>query len=102
MGVQYLDTSGFHDAAKAASDAILAFNSSLEKMQEVTNKILDRWVGRGRNEFETQVYMISVKLEDISDELYDLYNAIVEAQKTFIDADIAEAKARSIDGSGAN
>ena len=59
---------------------------------------MDSWVGKGRNEFATQVSLINGKLGDISDELYDLYDAIVQAEKTYIDADQALAKEMSIKG----
>lgn len=98
MSVKSLDTSGFTDATQAASDAISAFNETLKTMQSVTNAILDSWVGKGRNEFATQVSLINGKLGDISDELYDLYDAIVQAEKTYIDADQALAKEMSIKG----
>lgn len=98
MSVKSLDTSGFAEAEQAASDAITAFNNTLKKMQSVTNNILDSWIGEGRNEFATQVTLINSKLGDISDELYDLYEAIVQAEKTYIDADQAIAKELSING----
>ena len=98
MSVKSLDTSGFTDATQAASEAIAAFNETLKTMQSVTNTILDSWVGKGRNEFATQVSLINGKLGDISDELYDLYDAIVKAEKTYIDADQALAKEMSIKG----
>ena len=98
MSVKSLDTSGFAEAEQATSDAITAFNSTLKKMQSVTNTILDSWIGKGRKEFATQVTLINSKLGDISDELYDLYDAIVQAEKTYIDADQAIAKELSING----
>ncbi len=98
MSVRHLDTSGFAAAEEAASTAITSFNETLKTMQSITNTILDLWIGEGRNEFATQVTLINSKLGDISDELYDLYDAIVQAEKTYIDADQAIAKELSISG----
>ena len=96
MSIRHLNTAGFSDAAKALSDAIETYNECLKTMQTTTNTILDNWIGKGCNEFATQVRLINGKLEDISDELYEMYKAIVQAEKAYIDTDQAMAKELNI------
>lgn len=96
--VKYLETEGFLQAETTISDTITKFNEQVTKMRNTTTTLLGTWAGDGRVEFDTQTTLIMGKLGDISDELYDLYNALVEAHQAYIDADEAAAKAESIEG----
>ena len=96
--VKYLETEGFLKAETATSTAIKEFNTQVNKMRTTTTNLLDTWAGKGRVEFDTQTTLIMGKLGDISEELYDLYNALVEAHQAYIDADEASAKSMSIKG----
>jgi WXG100 family type VII secretion target len=96
--IQTLDTSGFVATEKFISEKITSFDDQVKQMRITTNDLLSTWQGKGRNEFETQVNLMMSRLGDISDELYDLYNALVSAEKEYIDADQAAAKAISISG----
>lgn len=102
MSAQFisLDTSGFVATEKAISDNITLFNAQVQKMRRTSTNLLSTWQGKGRNEFETQMTLMMSKLDDISDDLYDMYNALVKAEKEYIDADEAKAKEMMMSGQG--
>jgi len=58
-------------------------------MKSHTDTLLGTWDGEGRNQFETQYTLMEQQLKDISDVLYEIYEALVDAQAAYIDADEA-------------
>lgn len=100
MSAQFtsLDTSGFVAVEQSISNNITLFNAQVQKMRRTSTNLLSTWQGKGRNEFETQMTLMISKLDDISEDLYDMYNALVKAEKEYIDADQATAKNMMING----
>ncbi len=96
MAVQYLDVEGITDAAKAFRDRIDRFDQCVIRMDRATNRVLQNWVGAGRNQFETQMDLMKRQLDDISEGLYDIYHALVDSEAGYIDEDEAVAKQFSI------
>ena len=92
MAVQYLDVNGITEAAKTFRDNINKFDQCVIDMNKATNDVLRNWSGKGRNQFETQMNLMKKQLDDISDGLYDIYNALVNAETGYIEEDEAVAK----------
>lgn len=92
MSVEYLNVQGITDACKAFRDKIEEFDSCVTEMDSATNDALRDWVGKGRNQFETQMRLMKSQLDDISEVLYEIYEALVDAEAAYIDEDEAVAK----------
>jgi WXG100 family type VII secretion target len=73
-------------------DSIKEFEGYVKQMKAHTSTLLNTWVGEGRNQFQTQYTLMERQLDDISDVLYEIYEALVDAQSAYIDADEAVAK----------
>lgn len=56
-------------------------------VNQATNKVLDNWVGKGRNEFESQYNLLIKKIDDFGDLLKDIYEALVDAESAFLEMD---------------
>ena len=91
--VEHLDTSGFEDACNKFKESGRAYTASLKRLEKASNALLDSWDGKGRKEYEYQYKLLKGKLEDISDDLYDMYDALLEAKVTYMEADEEMAKA---------
>ena len=90
--VRFLYTWGLQKTARDFKTGIQDFNACVKEMHNVTNSLLSTWDGDGKNQFETQYTLMKAKLDDISDTLYDIYDALVESETTYIDADESVAK----------
>lgn len=94
--MEYLDTAGLIEAERKLKEATEVFNELSRKMRGTTRALLSSWDGKGRVEFETQSDLMVLKLEDLSEALTDAYEALVSAEKTYINADEETAKAISM------
>lgn len=92
MAVQYLDVKGITDAAIAFRSKISEFDKCVIDMNNATNEVLRNWIGEGRNQFEVQMGLMKKQLDDISEGLYDIYNALVDSEAGYINEDEAVAK----------
>jgi WXG100 family type VII secretion target len=92
VAVQYLDVNGITEAAKTFRSNIDDFNQCVIDMNNATNNVLRNWVGKGRNQFETQMSLMKKQLDDISEGLYDIYNALVDSEEGYIEEDENVAK----------
>lgn len=92
MAVQYLDVNGITEVAKTFRENISEFDLCVIDMNKATNEVLRNWVGKGRNQFETQMNLMKKQLDDISEGLYDIYNALVDSEEGYIEEDEAIAK----------
>lgn len=92
MAVEYINVEGITDACKAFRDKIEVFDSCVTEMNQAANDALRNWVGKGRNQFETQMNLMKSQLDDISEVLYEIYEALADAEQGYIDEDEAVAK----------
>jgi WXG100 family type VII secretion target len=98
--VKFLYTWGLQNTASKFKSGIKEFDNCVTEMHTITNELFSSWEGEGKNQFETQYSLMKKKLDDISDTLYDIYDALVDSEKTYIDAD--EEAAKQISASMAN
>ena len=57
------------------------------RVNKITTEVKDNWVGKGRNEFESQYKILIGKIDDLDDTLQDIYDGLVEAEAAYEDAD---------------
>ena len=73
-----------HENIKKIVDA---YGEAHREVSEITQKVKENWVGRGRNEFESQYRLLISKISDFGDTLVDIYDALVEAEASYQDVD---------------
>ena len=57
------------------------------KVSRVTATVKENWVGKGCNEFTSQYNILIKKIEDFGDTLQEIYDALVDAEQAYEDAD---------------
>lgn len=85
--VKHLYTKGLRDASAEIKSKVEEFNEAKNNIDRATRELLSTWVGEGRNSFETQYAILFRQLGDIGDELYDIYQSLVDSEATYISAD---------------
>lgn len=95
--VEYLDTSKFSAAITAFKKGVEEYNSIKTGVQNTTTTLFTKWQGEGKKQFEKDYNTIFQQLTDIADILYELYDALVEAQATYIQTDEEMAKLMTIE-----
>lgn len=96
MSVTYINVQGITEACKKFRSKITDFDNCVSEMDMTTIKVLENWVGKGRNQFETQMRLMNGQLKDISEALYDISQALADAEEAYIDEDEEMAKQLSI------
>lgn len=92
-GVQYLDTQQLLNAANQINNYLEDYKDIIKEISNTTNNLLDSWYGEGKTEFEKDYSTIYQQLSDISDIMYDLYEALVDADATYVQTDEEIGKA---------
>lgn len=55
--------------------------------------LIENWHGKGSNMFQKKYHYLAQQLKDLSEELYEIANAIRDAEDAYIQADMDAAKA---------
>lgn len=92
MAIKHLDVSGITNAAISFRNEIHTFDNCVISVNNAKKEVLQDWVGKGRNQFETQMELMMGQLDDISEVLYEIYDALIDAEKGYIDVDEETAK----------
>lgn len=87
MAIEHLDTKKMTEVVNGFKSAADLFKEERQRIERATTNLLNSWVGKGRNTFESQFKIISKQIKDMEKELYDLYGAIVEAECIYYDTD---------------
>lgn len=74
-------------ARKQMYDMVHTFLDIKERINTTTEQVKRQWVGKGRNEFETQYKLLIAKIGDMGDSLDEMYNALVDAEAAYGGAD---------------
>jgi WXG100 family type VII secretion target len=85
--INHLDTSKFKDTANTFKKAIDSFKESKSNIKSITDKLLDTWQGDARNVFESKYNLFMGKLGDLEDTLIDYYNALLDSEMAYREAD---------------
>lgn len=91
MALTKLDTEHFSDVEVAAREIANNVRDLQTIVSTSRTATVMNWMGDARNEFEDLSYVIEQQMKDISDEFWTVYESLVEAEGTFIEADNALA-----------
>lgn len=94
--VTYLDTQKFSDTVDTFKTGISDYNEIKSDVEKITNTLFMNWQGKGKKQFEKDYTTIYQQLTDIADIMYELYNALIDAQAAYIQADEEAAKMLTI------
>ena len=72
------------------------YNRIKNGVKSTTNDLFLKWQGEGKNQFEKDYNTIYQQLSDIGDIMYELYDALIDAQAAYIQADEEAAKLLTI------
>lgn len=90
--VKHLDTIHFNDTITAYSNYIKQFEDIVRGVNSAAGTMVDRWKGKGRNAFEKDYRQVQLNLKDISDIMYDLRDALIDAHAEYMKTDSALSK----------
>jgi len=85
--VGHIDTKQIHDTHVAIKALVESYKDVRLEVDNITMDVRENWVGKGRNEFQSQYEILIKKIEDFGDTLQDIYDGLVEAEATYADAD---------------
>lgn len=91
MALQKLDTKNFSEVEVAAREIANSVSDLKMLVSAGRTAACANWIGEGRDEFENLSYVIEQQMKDISDEFWDVYETLVNAESAFIEADNAVA-----------
>lgn len=90
--VEYLDSKAFGGAIDKFTSGVRKYDEIIEGIKTTTNTLLDNWKGEGKTQFEKDYNVIFLQLKDIGDILYDLRDALINAQVEYETTDDTYAK----------
>jgi uncharacterized protein YukE/surface antigen len=90
--VNHLDTINFNDTISSYAEHILQYEGIVKDVNNTTSAMLDNWKGKGRNAFEKDCLQVQLNLKDISEIMYDMRDALINALAEYISSDLALAK----------
>lgn len=82
-----INSSNIYDAHRKIKEIVEAYKDINLRVNSITTKVNENWVGKGQNEFESQYKLLINKIEDFGDTLQDIYDALVEAEATYEEQD---------------
>ncbi len=90
--VNHLDTKSFSDTYTAYANYVKQFEALVGEVNKICKNMVDNWKGKGRDAFEKDYKQVQVNLKDISDIMYDIRDALIDAHAEYIKADAALSK----------
>lgn len=82
-----IETAQIYEAHRQIKTIVDNYKKVNLEVSQITNTIKDNWVGKGRNEFESQYNLLIKKIDDFGDALLDIYEALVESEASYESAD---------------
>ena len=90
--VTHLDTVHFNETMTAYANYIKQFEAIFRDVKSANDTMADNWKGKGRNAFVKDCKQDKLNLKDISDIMYDLRDALVDAEAEYVKTDAALSK----------
>lgn len=87
MALQKVDTGHFSEVEVAARDLANQIEDIKTAITTVNTIVQSFWEGGGADAYGDLSYVIEQQVKDISDEFWDVYEALVDAEATFLEAD---------------
>lgn len=82
-----IDTEKIYETHRQIKEIVECYKNVNLEVSQITKKIKENWVGKGRNEFESQYNLLIRKIDDFGDTLTDIYEALVEAEAEYETSD---------------
>ncbi len=100
--IQSLKTEKFGQAEVDARNLAEQIGNLKSELDNCKNALLANWVGSGRSSFKSTYDVIARNINDISEEVWDLFDSLCNAEEAYIEADqgIATAITQSLEGDG--
>lgn len=95
--VNHLDTKKFDSTIASFKSGIEEYNSITSDVEKITTTLFGSWQGKGKTRFEKGYTTIFQQLTDIADIMYELYDALIDAEAAYIQADEEAAKMLTIE-----
>lgn len=83
----HIDSEKIYATHRQIKEIVEAYKDVNLEVSQITKKIKENWVGKGRNEFESQYNLLIKKIDDFGDTLQDIYEALVEAEAEYETSD---------------
>lgn len=90
--VRHLDTAHFNETMTAYSNYITQFEEIVRGVNSTAKTMVDNWKGKGRNAFEKDYKTVQLNLKDITDIMYDMRDALIDAHAQYIETDSSLSK----------
>lgn len=87
--VNHLDTINFNDTISMYTNQISQFEAIVRDVNSTASTMIDRWKGKGRNAFEKDYKQVQLNLKDVTEIMYNLLDALVNALDEYIETDSA-------------
>lgn len=84
-----IDTAMINAAHRQIKSIVSSYKVVNKQVADITVRIQENWVGKGRNEFESQYNLLIRKIDDFGDVLQDIYDALVDAEAQYEETDDA-------------
>jgi WXG100 family type VII secretion target len=78
-----IDTQQIYVAHRQIKEIVEAYKDVNKEVSDITIKIQENWVGKGRNAFESQYNQLIRKIEDFGDTLQEIYDALVQSEAEY-------------------
>lgn len=90
--VEHLDTHKFESSINAFKDGVVEYDRITTGVMQTTNNLMCNWKGEGKTQFEKDYNVIYLCLKDISEIMYELRDALIDAEAEYIKTDEECAK----------
>ena len=90
--VTHLDTIHFNDTILSYNGYIRRYEGIVQEVYTALHTMLDHWEGKGCKAFEKDCKQVQINLKDISDIMYDLRDALINAHAEYMKTDAALSK----------
>lgn len=87
MALQKVSTEHFSDVEVAARELANQIEDIKSTITTANAFVQSSWVGRGADAYGDLSYVIEQQVKDVSEEFWDVYEALVDAEKTFLETD---------------
>ncbi len=91
MALTKVDTEHFSDVEVAARELANQIEDIKSTIKTANATVQSFWRGRGADAYGDLSYVIEQQVKDVSDEVWDVYEALVDAEGAFLEADQALA-----------
>ena len=90
--VKHLDTEKFAQTVTNYATYIKDYEEIIEGIDGIVDELLRHWQGEGRKAFESDSNIVRLNLKDIRDIMYDMREALVDAEAEYVESDLALSK----------